>query len=73
MTSSNLLLNALPYDAETQALLERAATEGMQVLQARDPYSVQLPQLVIDHDALEARVKRLEAHLSSINHDRRLV
>lgn len=47
-------------DAATQELLERAEQEGMQVLDVRDPYSVQLPQLVIDHDALEARVKRLE-------------
>lgn len=50
-------LNASP---ETVALIEAAERDGMQLIADRDPHTVSLPQLVTEHDALEARVSRLE-------------
>lgn len=63
-------LNASP---ETVALIEAAERDGMQLIADRDPHTVALPQLVTEHDALEARVSRIEKHLSGLNHDRRMV
>lgn len=63
-------LNASP---ETLALIALAESDGMQHIADRDPHTISLPQLVTEHDALEARVARIEKHLMGLNHDRRMV
>jgi hypothetical protein len=49
----------VPIDEASQNLLSQAEID-LAYLAMRDPYTVSLPQLVTEHDTLEARVTILE-------------